>query len=100
MAIIGIVLMIPGMLWARYKLKRTPDSSSGKHHVTKFGFIYSILHLLCLLSTLELREFFPQVSPGMNFLIFIIVFVSGSIGAVVFQRMGIKSFVNPYEKNV
>ena len=100
MIVLGAILLVPGMLWAKYKLKNTPHNASGKFIVTKFGIVYFILFILCFLAALTIRHFYPEINPITNLAMVFIIFLIGTLGALFMEKIGIKIIIKPNENSV
>ena len=61
--ILGIVLLIPGIWWARRKSKQHSDSQ-GALAVTKAGFIYFGIFVFILFSCLTAQFWAPETALG------------------------------------
>jgi len=94
--ILGVVLLIPGLMWARYKSKKSPDSGTSEV-VTKSGFLNAGLFVLVILIGMTANIWAPQSSFGqwigkeLNALIFVAgLTIIATIVELVFSAFGFR----------
>ena len=90
--ILGVILLIPGLWWARRKAKTLPESALGAKRVTLFGIVYIGLFLSVLLVVLKMQYFAPGVSDVEKLSLFTIVFLVGLLGEKLANKLGFKLF--------
>jgi uncharacterized Tic20 family protein len=92
--ILGLILIVPGLWWARRKAKRLPDNANGKKKVTLFGVFYYGVFILFLLVATSLRYISPEISRIENVGFIILVIVIGVLGEMLAYKMGYKTISN------
>ena len=88
--ILGFILLIPGLWWARRKVKVLPENASGKKRVTPFGFVYFGVIISLSLFTFSLRDLAPEVSGGERLALITIIFIVALLGEKLANKLGIK----------
>ena len=61
--ILGVILLVPGLMWARYKSRKSPNSETSEV-VTKSGFLNAGLFVLMVLVGITANMWAPQSSFG------------------------------------
>jgi len=61
--ILGVILLVPGLMWARYKSRKSPDSETSEV-VTKSGFLNAGIFVLMALIGMTANMWAPQSSFG------------------------------------
>ena len=88
--VLGIILLIPGLWWARRKVRKLPVHAAGRMRVTPFGYIYSAIFVGFLMVVFSLGYLAPELSRGKKFAAFAIVVIVGLLGEKVANKLGFK----------
>jgi len=62
--ILGAVLLVPGLIWARIKVKQHPDEPAGMS-VTRTGYVFFGSMLVVLLAVITSQFWAPESSIGL-----------------------------------
>lgn len=98
--LVGLVFIIPSILFVRYILKRSHTNEKLNVKVTKIGIIYNLIFIIFLMAALSLKEFSPQMKLTEFLTILACVFLLGVIGEIILQQIGFKLYEEKYRKNV
>jgi hypothetical protein len=88
--IMGVILLIPGLWWARRKVNELPEHASGRKRVTPFGFVYIGIIITLSLFVFSLRDLAPEVSGGERLALITIIFIAAFLAEKLANKIGIK----------
>lgn len=88
--VLGIILLIPGLWWARRKVKKLPEHATGRMQITPFGFIYYGIFVGLLMVVFSLRYLAPELSSGKKFALIAAVVIVGLLGEKIANKLGFK----------
>ena len=96
---LGIILLIPGLWWARRKVRKLPVHAAGRMRVTPFGYIYSAIFVGFLMVVFSLGYLAPELSNGKKFALMAIVVIVGFLGEKLANKLGFKLVIKNNDGN-
>ena len=88
--LLGIILVIPGLWWARRKAKTLPENASGRKRVTLFGFVYIGLVVSALVVVFSLQYLAPEISGKEKGALVAIALIVALLGEKLANKLGFK----------
>ena len=96
--VLGIVLMIPGLWWARRIAKTLPVHSSGRMRITPFGLFYNGI-VVGLVTTVFCLGYLAELSSGKTLALIAVVAIVGGLGEMIANKLGFKTVSKDNDSN-
>ena len=92
--ILGLVLLVPGLWWAKCKSRKIPEDALCAKRVTLFGFVFSSVFVGLILLVFNLEYIAPGVSGGQRSIAFAAILLVGALFEKITTKLGFKLVVS------